>query len=228
MEEYSFRQKAFHQAVESLGVGVPLLDVSASHKNSQCVEYWGEGDDAFSKSWAGKGLLWVNPPFSRLDEVVNKITTEAAKCLLVCPDWPGTKWFKVAQKNMTKAPFFQTGSRIFQTADGNVGPTRWGVWVFYFEGTPKDTAVRMVTGPSKGEQQLKVRVRLLSDECEVVSPAEALIDTGAEVCIVRKGTVPPEFFRPAQRPLRLIGANAKRLEGGDKEASLCGLHIGCA
>ena len=114
---------------------------------------------------------------------------------------------------MIKAHFFPTGSRIFQTADGNVGPTRWGIWVFYFQGTPKDTAVCMVTGPSKGEQQLRVRV---SDECEVVRPAEALIDTGAEVCIARKGTVPPEFFRPSQRPLQSVGANANRLESGDK------------
>jgi hypothetical protein len=71
-----------------------------------------------------------------------------------------------------------------------------------------------------GETQLRVKVRLLAEECEAAPPCHALIETGAEVCIVRKNVIPQQFFQPAERPLRLVGANARKLEGGDKEVLL--------
>ncbi|EPS61993.1 hypothetical protein M569_12800, partial [Genlisea aurea] len=61
---------------------------------------------------------------------------------------------------------------------------------------------------------------LLADEKLVVPDCTALIDTGAEICVLKKGLVPPEILSPAKKPLRLVGANERRLEGGDKEVTL--------
>ena len=48
----------------------------------------------------------------------------------------------------------------------------------------------------------------------VVPSCTALIDTGAEICVVKKGLIPSELLQPAKKPLRLVGANERRLEGG--------------
>jgi hypothetical protein len=110
--------------------------------------------------------------------------------------------------------FFPAGRRIFETAEGKAGPTRWGVWVLYIPGPNQPTRVQTVSSARGGETQLRVKVRLLAEECEAAPPCHALIDTGAEVCIVRKNLIPQQFFQPAERPLRLVGANARKLEGG--------------
>ena len=43
-----------------------------------------------------------------------------------------------------------------------------------------------------------------------------LIDTGAEVCLVRQGLLPEGVTTPADRPLRLMAANNQRLPGGGR------------
>ena len=45
------------------------------------------------------------------------------------------------------------------------------------------------------------------------------MDTGAEVKLVRTGLIPPERFREAERPLKLIAANNQRLPGGSTETT---------
>ena len=47
----------------------------------------------------------------------------------------------------------------------------------------------------------------------------ALIDTGAEVSLVRKGLVGEQFLHPARIPLRILGANNRRVEGGTLEVT---------
>ena len=51
-------------------------------------------------------------------------------------------------------------------------------------------------------------------------PLKILIDTGAEVNLIRRGSLPEAYFRPARRPLVLATANGSRMEGGAQEAKL--------
>ena len=44
--------------------------------------------------------------------------------------------------------------------------------------------------------------------------ARVLVDTGAEVCLIRKGLLPDNMSVLAERPLRLVAANNQRLPGG--------------
>ena len=48
----------------------------------------------------------------------------------------------------------------------------------------------------------------------------ALIDTGAEANLVRKKIIPSQFMKPARRPLVLVTANGRRMNGGDREVTL--------
>lgn len=45
----------------------------------------------------------------------------------------------------------------------------------------------------------------------------ALIDTGAEVSLVRQGLFPPSFFKISPVPLKILGANEHRVGGGTLE-----------
>ena len=55
------------------------------------------------------------------------------------------------------------------------------------------------------------------------------MDTGAEVCLIRRGLLPEFLFQPAENPLRLIAVNKQRLAGGDKEVLITmvfsGTHV---
>jgi hypothetical protein len=43
----------------------------------------------------------------------------------------------------------------------------------------------------------------------------ALIDTGAEVNIIKRGIIPQEYLQKDSNPLVLRGANETKLKGGD-------------
>ncbi|EPS62093.1 hypothetical protein M569_12700, partial [Genlisea aurea] len=221
-EDYAFLADKFHDVVQALGVGEPKVDVFASPANARCTTCWNPENSAFAKQWGAQGLLWINPPFSQLSEVVNKIETDGAECLLVCPDWSARPWFAKAQLLCAKAHFYPPGSRLFETDKGPAGPTRWGVWVLYIPAKSNEMrTVRVVENREGGnEKQLRVVIRLTAEDREVVPPCTALIDTGAEVCLVKRGLIPPELFRPARQPLRLVGADGNTLPGGDKEVVL--------
>ena len=55
-------------------------------------------------------------------------------------------------------------------------------------------------------------------------PIKVLVDTGAEVCLIRRGIIPPHFFQRASKPCRLATADHRVLQGGDKELC-CTLHF---
>ena len=78
--------------------------------------------------------------------------------------------------------------------------------------------VRVLSGCR--ETSLRIPVRLFAGEDEVTPTCPALIDTGAEICVLKRGLIPDKYLRPATKPLRLVGANERRLEGGDKEVTL--------
>ena len=43
---------------------------------------------------------------------------------------------------------------------------------------------------------------------------KALIDTGAEANLIRRGLLPSNLFGAAENPIQLVAANGQRLEGG--------------
>ena len=83
----------------------------------------------------------------------------------------------------------------------------------------------MCTGRVKPQSRLIVGVALrLSDG--TIRFISALVDTGAEVTLVRKGLLPDHYFRRSAVPRRFVGANQIVLEGGSHELACTMLFDG--
>ena len=68
------------------------------------------------------------------------------------------------------------------------------------------------------ERQLHLTVRALCGEVEKVF--DVLVDTGAQVSLVKGGLLPPECLTDSRKPVRLKVANGQYMVGGTKEAAI--------
>ena len=100
----------------------PDIDGFSEADTAKCSRWWGPGspfgEDAFLQSWSGL-TLWLNPPFSRLDEVLAKIIRDEAHALLVMPQWELRSWYKLASKLTLEELFFPKYTKVF-SLDGDV------------------------------------------------------------------------------------------------------------
>ena len=68
------------------------------------------------------------------------------------------------------------------------------------------------------EQQLHLKVCALCGEVEKVP--DVLVDTGAQVSLVKAGLRPPDCLTDSRRPVRLKVANGQYMVGGKREAAI--------
>ena len=68
------------------------------------------------------------------------------------------------------------------------------------------------------ERQLHLKVRAFCGEVEEVF--DVLVDTGAQVSLVKAGLLPPECLTDSWKPVRLKVANGQYMVGGTKEAAI--------
>jgi len=92
-EDYAVVPELVAEACGRLGFS-PVRDAFATPANHRFPAYWTRGDDAFTQSWdyATADPLWVNTPFSRLEEVVAKAAREGCLMLIFAPEWPGPQY----------------------------------------------------------------------------------------------------------------------------------------
>ena len=79
-------------------------------------------------------------------------------------------------------------------------------------------AVRVVHTPHGDERQLHLKVRVRCGREEKV--VDVLVDTGAQVSLVRSGLFKEELLQPSRRPVRLKVANGEIMGGGTHEATI--------
>ena len=79
-------------------------------------------------------------------------------------------------------------------------------------------AVRVVHTPQGDERQLHLKVRVRCGQEELV--VDVLVDTGAQVSLVRRGLFKEESLQPSRRPVRLKVANGEILGGGTHDATI--------
>jgi hypothetical protein len=67
---------------------------------------------------------------------------------------------------------------------------------------------------------LRIRAEVVVDGCVKTFVMSVLIDTGAQISLVKKGLFSPELFRPAGAPVTLRGPNDKHVRGGEWDIEL--------
>lgn len=142
-ERYAVRKPIYNDIMMRLaGRGgralQPSVDAFADHELHLCSRWWGPGSDvpnAMEVSWKDEPLLWLNPPFSMMADVVRKIRKDRAKAVLVCPHWKSEGWYKTVMKMAKRHYFYRVGTLFFEVAEGTVGGIKWPVWALYVDGS---------------------------------------------------------------------------------------------
>ena len=113
----------------------PSVDAFASPELHLFSVWFGPGslyfsdDISFTVDWLTKDLRWMNPPFSRLKEVVDKLYHDQARAVLVFSHWTSHEWFNKL-RYITKEKYdYRPGTKLFESQSGPMPGTRWPCYV---------------------------------------------------------------------------------------------------
>lgn len=91
--------------------GVPSVDMFASRLNKQLEKYvsWGPDAeafvvDAFSFDWS-KMFVYIFCPFSVVAQVLQKLSTDKAECIMILPGWPTQNWWNRFLSLLVDSPY---------------------------------------------------------------------------------------------------------------------------
>ena len=133
--------------VQRFGGNVPTVDAFASRQNQRFPRFWDSKQNAFSKDWSLEDLLWINPPFDKIKEVVHKLEADEATAIVVVPEWKDTTWWRKLQRLVVDSFLFNKEEPIF-LREGVVlmKPPSWRTWAFLVHGAlvPPPLHVRSV------------------------------------------------------------------------------------
>ena len=87
-------------------------------------------EDSFAVDWGKETFMWMNPPYSRLDETINKAVDEKIRAIMILPDWRSENWWKKIQPFVVKRYYYAKGSLVFELPNQDVAGTPWGVWAY--------------------------------------------------------------------------------------------------
>ena len=128
-EKYAVTNDVLEEAVSRLQFD-PEVDAFSEAATARFPRWWGpgsaEGTDAFKMSWKDI-MMWVNPPYSKWNEVLNKVQEDKARILAVIPVWPDRIFFKRAMAMVEASWVVPAGRHVFFLPGHQVGPTRWPV-----------------------------------------------------------------------------------------------------
>ena len=125
-ERYKVRDEIYLDILYRLGVGHPEIDAFADDDGMYVLErFWGKGgeaEDAFKQDWR-QHFLWINAPFFKMPEVVDKVIEDRAEAIMLVPDWRKQNWLKRLMRFVKNRHYYAEGMRIFD----KTWSTRWGV-----------------------------------------------------------------------------------------------------
>jgi hypothetical protein len=118
-ECYRLHPELFAQACAVLGYA-PTRDAFASEGNQQCPLYWDRDADALDQPWGGEQRLYMNPPFSMMGRVVQKILAEGATVMIVFPVWTTASWWQALSAHVQRGLILS--GRVYVAEDGSFLP----------------------------------------------------------------------------------------------------------
>ena len=105
--------------------------------NSQFNSPGSEGVDAMALPWRGENNF-VNPPWSMLDRVAQKLRMEGAAATVVAPFWVGETWWAELQDLASEISIVRAAPDLFlpgvRGSSESVGPPAWDVAIFRVPG----------------------------------------------------------------------------------------------
>ena len=133
-EDYSIAHHWFDSIVSWSNIDVTIDAFAHPPNPTHLDDYWNAtNDEPFDFSWTLQ-TLWLNPPFSRLQQVVEKIYRDQAHGIIIIPIWPHHSWFHALFPIALKWFDFPTDANIFQSSTGRLVPQRrhWRVRAVVF------------------------------------------------------------------------------------------------
>ena len=126
------------EILQRLGVETPSVDAFVDTELNLCPRWWGPGssetENAFDRNWGDESLLWMNPPFSLLPRVVDKIHKDGARVVLIMPLWEDREFFTKIQPMILRKCVYPEGSKVFEQKRKAMPGIRWPVWCVLVDG----------------------------------------------------------------------------------------------
>ena len=176
---YAVRKSMVNDILLRLKIAMPSVDAFGTREQHLCERWWGPGsrecEDAMQASWKEESLLWLNPPFCKLEAVTDKLLAEQARAVVICPHWPRRKYFQELQKVGVRKYIYPIGTKFFERTTSTVSGIKFPVWAILVDPAQKATDKRKVmsinwedpdykfpaTISSKRRQRKKVKTTVL-------------------------------------------------------------------
>ena len=156
----------------------PSVDAFAERGNARFNKFWDKEADAFRQTW-GKHKLWMNPPFSMLPAVVDKILHDEASGIIIVPVWPKQAWFHTLSPVDVTWWDLPPDQPVFMSRGGITLPPRrtWRVRAVVFDalGTLSEDPWGWMTFTDNGQRVAHVGVRSVVDADHQAPGAEGFV-----------------------------------------------------
>ena len=126
--EWMLNPKVFSDV--SAILGRPDIDLFASRLNKQLnlfVSWHPDPEashiDAFTLSWAGK-FNYIFPPFSLINQCLQKLALEQAKALVIVPVWPTQVWFTLLMTILIARPLLLPEKCLLRPVEAGAEPPK--------------------------------------------------------------------------------------------------------
>ena len=130
-EEYAVRFEYVQEILVTFGLTTDAMtDVFNNKENRRFDKFM---QDAWKCSWAPPLWVWLNPPYSKLQETILKVLADSAQGVAVVPDWKSS-WLQVLLKISKQHLYYPEGVKFFELHGEAAGPLKWGVHVCFFCG----------------------------------------------------------------------------------------------
>ena len=109
-------------------VVAPCIDLFASYRYHQLPRYYSAyvddraalGHNAFAYVWDPGVCLYVNPPWTLIGRVLDKIAEDGSRVLLVTPHWRQAPWYELLLKMTVRS--YEWRGKLYLTEGGNLRP----------------------------------------------------------------------------------------------------------
>ena len=117
--------------------GTPSVDAFANPTNARFRRYWTLQQDPFQQEWSptAQPLLWITPPFEKMDQVLDKIVEDGARAILIAPDWKQQKWHRWLQLLSLNTTPTDKKVKLYMNDTGRIFPQqKWGTTAYLVDG----------------------------------------------------------------------------------------------